>query len=93
MLEIIAVVIASAALLVALAAVAIAADRKQPQGYAPPTREERIARARADIAACKIAEMTLEDHHGDLPALLILAHRRADAAAAQVILKSLDAAP
>lgn len=54
-----------------------------------PTREERIATARAYIAACQGAELALADHRGELPAAMQLAAHRTAAAHAREQLRLL----
>jgi hypothetical protein len=57
----------------------------------PPTRAERIERARGYIAACHGAELALAGHESDLAVALALAHYRATAAHAQAELRILGA--
>ena len=52
-------------------------------------RAERITRARGAIDACKGVELSLGDHNGELPAALMLAQVRHQAAHAKADLRAL----
>ena len=65
------------------------AHQPEPQKPAEPSREERIAWARGEIAACQGAELALAEHASQMPAAAMLAQYRANAARAKQLLRLL----
>lgn len=67
-------------------------DRRRPTRFSA-SREDRIAQARGAIDAAKGVELTLGDHAEELPAAMILANARTNAAYARHELRSLGVEP